>query len=136
MGRKSGLFPVGVVVGERNKNDNSSSPLAFSTFIGISSVFSRLPRSINKFDHYFATPMSIESDIRFIELSLNLRKTPVFDRISSYPMLKIQLKKKVLNSYNKMFLSCIPQHIRNSVAVPILKSGNNKTLAKPYRPNL
>ena len=82
----------------------------------------------------------METKISFIELASILRKlkgkTPGMDQIS-YPMLKmlpLELKQRTLDLYNNIFTGHIPQQFKNSVVIPILKAGKNKTLTTSYRP--
>ena len=82
----------------------------------------------------------MESRINFLEFGSTLeklrRKTPGMDRIS-YVMLRMlpyDSKLRIINLYNAIFDNYIPQQFKNSVVVPILKPGKDKTIITSYRP--
>jgi len=84
--------------------------------------------------------ISIESRITLIEFKAALNslngKTPGLDRIS-YLMIKNfsqPLTSRLINLYNKILDSHIPQQFKNSIIIPIHKPNAPKTSVTSYRP--
>lgn len=84
--------------------------------------------------------LNIEKDITMVELLAALNqlkgKTPARDRIT-YPMLKnlpLNLLQRLLNLFNNILNTQIPQQFKVSCIIPIPKPNMNKTSINAYRP--
>jgi len=107
-----------------------------------SSAFRLNKELLNPTPNYIPTKtaIEIEKDITFIEFSSALNtlkgRTPCHDRIS-YCMIKnlpTTFKQRIINLYNEILSSRIPQSFKLSLVLPILKPQKPQTDIKSYRP--
>jgi len=82
----------------------------------------------------------MEQDINFLEFSTALNslkgQTPAQDKIN-YPMIQHvanPVKMRIINFFNSILKSHIPQTYKSSIIIPIHKPGTDKTLTESYRP--